>query len=73
MSSSVTARQTLAILVAGGPAPGINGVIASATIEAVDCGLRVLGVMDGIRWLVEGDPSHTVDLDIKDVSNARGG
>jgi ATP-dependent phosphofructokinase / diphosphate-dependent phosphofructokinase len=68
MSSSATARQTLAILVGGGPAPGINGVIASATIEAVNRGLRVLGVMDGYRWLVEGDPSHTVDLDIKDVS-----
>jgi ATP-dependent phosphofructokinase / diphosphate-dependent phosphofructokinase len=56
------------VLVGGGPAPGINGVIASATIEAVNRGLRVLGVMDGYRWLVEGDPSHTVDLDIKDVS-----
>ena len=28
--------ETLAILVGGGPAPGINGVIASATIEAIN-------------------------------------
>ena len=44
------------------PAPGINGVIASATIEAINCGLRVLGLRDGYRWLAEGDTSHVVEL-----------
>ncbi len=58
----------LAILVGGGPAPGINGVIASAAIEAINNGLRVIGLRDGYRWLVEGDTSHTVDLRIADVS-----
>ena len=58
----------LAILVGGGPAPGINSVIASATIEAINCGLRVIGLRDGFRWLVEGDTRHTVELRIKDVS-----
>ncbi len=58
----------LAILVGGGPAPGINGVIASAAIEAINCGLRVIGLRDGYRWLVEGDTAHTVDLRIADVS-----
>ena len=43
-------HPTLAILVGGGPAPGINGVIASATIEAINCGLRVLGLHDGYQW-----------------------
>jgi 6-phosphofructokinase len=62
------AIQTLAILVGGGPAPGINGVIASATIEAINCGLRVIGLREGYRWLVEGDASHTVELRIPDVS-----
>lgn len=61
-------RETLAILVGGGPAPGINGVIASATIEAVNSGLRVLGLRDGYKWLVEGDTSHVVELKIEDVS-----
>ena len=61
-------RDTLAILVGGGPAPGINGVIASATIEAVNRGLRVLGLMEGYRWLVKGDTSHAVELGIRDVS-----
>jgi 6-phosphofructokinase len=63
-----TAKQTLAILVGGGPAPGINGVIASATIEAINCGLRVIGLREGYRWLVEGDTTHTVELQIRDVS-----
>jgi 6-phosphofructokinase len=42
---------------AAGPAPGINGVIASATIEAANRGLRVLGLLDGYRWLLQGDSS----------------
>src|ERR1700674_2636553 len=62
------AKQTLGILVGGGPAPGINGVIASATIEAINCGLRVIGLREGYRWLIEGDTTHTVELHIRDVS-----
>ncbi len=61
-------QDTLAILVGGGPAPGINGVIASATIEARNHGLRVLGVYEGYRHLVKGDLSHVVELGIEDVS-----
>jgi 6-phosphofructokinase len=68
MSENVANRQTLAILVGGGPAPGINGVIASATIEAVNRGLRVIGLLDGYRWLAKGDASHVVELGIRDVS-----
>src|SRR5580658_758224 len=68
MSDGGTGRQTLAILVGGGPAPGINGVIASATIEAVNRGLRVIGLLDGYRWLAKGDASHVVELGIRDVS-----
>ncbi len=61
-------QETLAILVGGGPAPGINGVIASATIEAVNRGMRVLGLLDGYRWLVKGDASHVMELNLGDVS-----
>jgi 6-phosphofructokinase 1 len=60
--------DTLAILVGGGPAPGINGVIASATIEAVNSGLRVLGLYDGYRHIARGDTSHVTELGIDDVS-----
>ena len=34
-------KKKLAILVSGGPAPGINGVIHSATIEARMNGMEV--------------------------------
>ena len=60
--------KTLAILVGGGPAPGINAVIAAATIEARNHGLRVLGCYDGFRWLVQGDTEHVVELGINDLS-----
>ncbi len=60
--------ETLAILVGGGPAPGINGVIAAATIEARNRGVRVLGCMSGFKWLIEGDTSHVRELEIGDVS-----
>ncbi len=62
------AQDTLAILVGGGPAPGINGVIASATIEARNSGLRVLGIYDGYRHIARGDTSHVTELSIEDVS-----
>ena len=31
----------VALLVGGGPAPGINGVIGAATIEAIESGLEL--------------------------------
>jgi 6-phosphofructokinase len=58
----------LAILVGGGPAPGINGVIAAATIEAINSGLRVIGIYDGYHWLAQGDTTHTTELHIHDIS-----
>jgi 6-phosphofructokinase 1 len=60
--------KTLAILVGGGPAPGINAVISAATIEARNHGLRVLGCYDGFKWLVQGDTAHVVELEINDTS-----
>ncbi|MGC1677910.1 MAG: 6-phosphofructokinase, partial [Candidatus Binataceae bacterium] len=64
METGTEKHSTLAILVGGGPAPGINGVIAAATIEAINCGLNVLGLRDGYKWLAEGDTSHAVPLRI---------
>ena len=60
--------KTLGILVGGGPAPGINGVIRAATIEAREAGLKVFGLRDGCKWLVKGDTKHFVELDVDDVS-----
>jgi 6-phosphofructokinase 1 len=60
--------DTLAILVGGGPAPGINGVIASATIEAINNGLRVIGLYDGYRHIAQGDITKIRELTVEDVS-----
>jgi 6-phosphofructokinase len=60
--------KALAILVGGGPAPGINAVIAAATIEARNRGLRVLGCHDGYRWLMEKDLGHVEELEIAALS-----
>ena len=66
--SIMGSKGTLGILVGGGPAPGINGVIAAATIEAKNAGLNVIGIMDGFHWLENGDTNHVKELEIKDVS-----
>ena len=69
MSKDTTCdKKTLAIVVGGGPAPGINGVIGSVTIEAANNGLKVLGIYDGFKWLVKGDASHVVELDPQHIS-----
>jgi ATP-dependent phosphofructokinase / diphosphate-dependent phosphofructokinase len=60
--------ETLAILVGGGPAPGINGVIASAAMEGFKCGLRVIGIYDGYRDLAAGRTPQTVELTFDHVS-----
>ena len=58
----------LAILVGGGPAPGINGVISAATIEAINQGKLVIGIFDGFKWLARGDTSQIMPLTIETVS-----
>ncbi len=60
--------KTLAILVGGGPAPGINAVIAAATIEARNRGLRVLGCHDGYKWLMQGDLGRVEELEVAALS-----
>jgi 6-phosphofructokinase 1 len=68
-------RGTLAILVGGGPAPGINGVISAATIEARNRDVPVLGIIDGFRWLAQGQTERVRPLEVADVSriHLRGG
>ncbi|HUG52317.1 MAG TPA: diphosphate--fructose-6-phosphate 1-phosphotransferase [Vicinamibacteria bacterium] len=65
----------LAILVGGGPAPGINSVIGAATIRSVLDGVSVLGIRDGFEWIMRGDIDHVSPLGIDDVSRIhfRGG
>ena len=67
--------KNLAILVAGGPAPGINSVISSATIRSALEGVDVLGIRDGFEWIMKGDVAHVTPLGIDEVSRIhfRGG
>ncbi len=66
----MTSRKmdNLGIIAAGGPAPGINGVISSATIEAKNRGKKVIGILDGFKWISRGDTSKVLDLDIQNTS-----
>ncbi len=60
--------QRVAILCGGGPAPGINSVIGAATIRALVSGVDVVGIRDGFKWLMQGNPKASIDLSIEDVS-----
>src|SRR6185369_11462028 len=73
--SNAGSRGKLAVLVGGGPAPGINGVISAATIEGVNQGFEVIGCRDGYKWLAQGDHSHCSRLVIDAVKGVhlRGG
>jgi 6-phosphofructokinase 1 len=65
----------LAIVVGGGPAPGINGVISAVTFEASKQGLEVIGFYDGFKWLSKGETSQIRKLNPDDISriHMRGG
>jgi len=70
-----TFPKKTAILVGGGPAPGINSVIGAATIRALLSGAEVIGIQDGFKWIMRGEISHIMPLNIDAVSRIhfRGG
>jgi ATP-dependent phosphofructokinase / diphosphate-dependent phosphofructokinase len=79
---TLSTQGALAILVGGGPAPGINGVIAAVTIEARNNRMEVIGFRDGFKWLIDpnvdwsqGSSPYMKRLHISDVSGIpqRGG
>jgi hypothetical protein len=57
----------LAILCGGAPAPGINGVISSVTIEALNSNCSVLGFFEGFKQLKLGK-SMAMDILFNDVT-----
>jgi 6-phosphofructokinase 1 len=65
----------LAVVVGGGPAPGINGVISAVTFEAIKQGLEVIGVHDGFKWLSRNDTGCITNLGNGEISriHLRGG
>ena len=68
-------KGRLGILVGGGPAPGLNGVIAAATIEGINQGYEVIGFRDGFKYLAQGDATQIKPLSIREVKDihAKGG
>src|SRR5215510_6662922 len=61
-------RKRLAILVGGGPAPGINSAISATVIEAVNEALEVVGIYDGYEHLMQGRTDMVRPLTIEGVS-----
>jgi 6-phosphofructokinase 1 len=64
-------KPKLAILVGGGPAPGINAVIGAAAIEAINRGFSVIGLYDGFKHLASERfvaERHALELKIADVA-----
>ena len=60
--------KKIGILVGGGPAPGINSVIAAAAIEAINSGFQPIGIKNGYEYLVKKDINHTINLEIESVA-----
>jgi len=67
-------KELVGIIVGGGPAPGINGIISAATIEAINEGKKVVGIIGGFKGLFDGQ-QNVLPLTISDVSriHAKGG
>ena len=59
---------TFGILVGGGPAPGINGVIGAAATAALQGGARVFGILDGFKWLMEGSDGAAIRQHVRELS-----
>lgn len=61
-------KRRLGILCGGGPAPGMNSVIAAATIEAINSGWEVFGIENGFEDVMRGSVENVRPLQIQDVS-----
>lgn len=62
------AIKRIGILVGGGPAPGTNGVISAATIEAIKTGCVPVGFHDGFEWLAQRYTDEQHELTIEEVA-----
>jgi len=61
-------KDLVGIIVGGGPAPGINGVIGAATIDAINHGKKVVGIVGGFKSLFDGNMDAIIPLTIDHVS-----
>jgi ATP-dependent phosphofructokinase / diphosphate-dependent phosphofructokinase len=67
-------KDAIAILCAGGPAPGINTVISSVTKIFINNGFQVLGIHGGYQSLLADEPTFDyLDFEYADQIYSRGG
>jgi ATP-dependent phosphofructokinase / diphosphate-dependent phosphofructokinase len=67
-------KDAIAILCAGGPAPGINTVIGSVTKVFLNAGYTVLGIQGGYKTLfAEETIAEELDFNFADAVFSRGG
>lgn len=67
-------KDAVAILCAGGPAPGINTVISSVTKIFLQNGYDVLGIHGGYKSLLDNEPEFDyLDFEFADLIYSRGG
>src|ERR671925_820241 len=62
------AIKRLGIIVGGGPAPGVNDVIAAIALKAHDQGCTPIGFHDGFEWLAERYTDEQHEMTIDEVS-----
>lgn len=67
-------KDAIAILCAGGPAPGINTVISSVTKVFLNYGYTVIGIHGGYKSLLAEEPEYEyLDFEYADNIYSRGG
>ncbi|HLN55056.1 MAG TPA: 6-phosphofructokinase [Bacteroidales bacterium] len=67
-------KDAVAILCAGGPAPGINTVVSAVTKIFTQNGYTVLGINGGYKSLFSGEPAFDyLDFEFADLIYSRGG
>lgn len=67
-------KEAVAILCAGGPAPGINTVIGSVVKSFLNAGYEVLGIHEGYKTIFTDKPNmEHLDFTFADAIYSRGG
>jgi 6-phosphofructokinase len=67
-------KEAVAILCAGGPAPGINTVVSSVTKIFINNGYNVIGINGGYKSLFADEPAFEfLDFEYADQIYSRGG
>jgi len=74
MKDSQKMKDAVAILCAGGPAPGINTVISAVTKIFLQNGYQVIGINGGYKSIFADEPSYDfLDFEYADQIYSRGG